>query len=161
MNTGLETILPGLGDRLREERKRLNLTQEEFALRTGVKRTAQINYENETREPKISYLAALPPIGVNLPYVLFGTRETSDSVSAEDIRKIERSVFDYIDGYVAEYCDGQMAADARFALFECLRELTINTFKTGHDIDQSISSLFSIMTGWQSYKAKTITKADT
>jgi transcriptional regulator with XRE-family HTH domain len=63
MNTGLETIPPGLGDRLREERKRLKLTQEEFALRTGVKRTAQVNYENETREPKISYLAALPPIG--------------------------------------------------------------------------------------------------
>ena len=47
MNTGLETIPPGLGDRLREERKRLKLTQEEFALRTGVKRTAQVNYENE------------------------------------------------------------------------------------------------------------------
>lgn len=161
MSTGLETILPGLGDRLREERKRLNLTQEEFALRTGVKRTAQINYENETREPKISYLAALPPIGVNLRYVLFGTRETNDSVSAESIRKIERSVFDYIDGYVAEKCDGKMAAEARFALFECLRALSINSYKTGHDIDQSIASLFSVMASWQSYKAKTNAKADT
>jgi transcriptional regulator with XRE-family HTH domain len=136
------------------------LTQEEFALRTGVKRTAQVNYENETREPKISYLAALPPIGVNLPYVLFGTRETSDSVSAEDIRKMSEVSLITLMGMWPSI-DGQMAADARFALFECLRELTINTFKTGHDIDQSISSLFSIMTGWQSYKAKTITKADT
>ncbi|MDY7547253.1 helix-turn-helix domain-containing protein [Glaciimonas sp. GNP009] len=59
-------------DRLRLERKRLGLNQDEFAAIGGVKKGAQFNYENGTRNPDSSYLAAIAEAGVDVQYVLTG-----------------------------------------------------------------------------------------
>lgn len=60
------------GDRLRQERTRLGLTQEAFAAIGGVKKLAQINYEQGKTLPDAGYMVALAGIGVDLSYVMLG-----------------------------------------------------------------------------------------
>lgn len=59
-------------DRLKEERKRLGLNQDEFAALGGVKKGAQFNYENGSRTPDANYLAAIAAVGVDVLYLLTG-----------------------------------------------------------------------------------------
>lgn len=59
-------------DRLKEERKRLGLNQDEFAALGGVKKGAQFNYENGSRTPDSDYLAAVAAAGVDVLYLLTG-----------------------------------------------------------------------------------------
>lgn len=60
--------------RLRKERERLGMTQEEFGDLGGVKRNAQKNYELGDRFPNAKYLSALAEHGVDVAYVLTGVR---------------------------------------------------------------------------------------
>ena len=64
------------GFRLREERQRLSLNQEELAHYGGVKRGAQINYEKDERVPDANYMSSIANIGVDIHYVLTGERMT-------------------------------------------------------------------------------------
>ncbi|MDP1976271.1 helix-turn-helix domain-containing protein [Undibacterium sp.] len=63
-----------LGNRLRDERKRLGLNQLEFAVLGGVKKNAQMNYESGERSPDADYLSALLKADVDVMYVLTGAR---------------------------------------------------------------------------------------
>lgn len=63
-----------LGERLKEERKRLDLSQTRFAELCGVKRTAQTTYESGERTPDADYLEGAGRIGVDVEYVLTGRR---------------------------------------------------------------------------------------
>ncbi|WP_244220769.1 helix-turn-helix domain-containing protein [Pseudomonas kribbensis] len=65
-----------LGERLREERDRLGINQNDFADIGGVKRNSQGNYENDRQRPDTAYLLAISRIGVDVMYVLFGRRDT-------------------------------------------------------------------------------------
>lgn len=61
-----------IGERLREERERLGLSQPAFAEVGGVQKRAQINYEKDERHPDAAYLAAVAEAGVDVLYVLTG-----------------------------------------------------------------------------------------
>jgi transcriptional regulator with XRE-family HTH domain len=63
-----------IGDRLREERERLGLNQQDFGALGGVARNAQSRYEKGERAPDTDYLEALRQSGVDIVYVLIGTR---------------------------------------------------------------------------------------
>lgn len=63
--------------RLKEERARLQLNQRDFAALGGVTKDAQLNYENGSRRPDASYLAAVAAQGVDVLYLLTGERDTS------------------------------------------------------------------------------------
>ena len=63
-----------LGSRLLEERTRLGLSQEQFAALGEVSRFTQANYETGYRTPGAEYLAGLLRNGVDIGYVLIGTR---------------------------------------------------------------------------------------
>jgi transcriptional regulator with XRE-family HTH domain len=63
-----------IGERLREERERLGLSQPAFAEVGGVQKRAQINYEKDERHPDAAYLAAVAAAGVDVLYVLTGQR---------------------------------------------------------------------------------------
>ncbi|SFJ25217.1 helix-turn-helix domain-containing protein [Albimonas pacifica] len=63
-----------MGIRLREERKRLGLTQIQLAEHGGVSLSSQKLYE-KGRSPACTYLAVLDGIGVDVLYVLTGRRE--------------------------------------------------------------------------------------
>jgi transcriptional regulator with XRE-family HTH domain len=73
-------------DRLRDERKKLGLSQQKFAVIGGVTRDTQMNYENGSRKPDSSYLEALAEAGVNVLYLLTG------QISAMQLSKDEEAL---------------------------------------------------------------------
>lgn len=77
-----------LGDRLREERERLTLNQNEMADAGGVKRNSQGNYERGKQNPDTAYLLAVAEVGVDIHYVLTGSRLATGSHLAEDERMV-------------------------------------------------------------------------
>lgn len=64
-----------IGNRIKDERKRLGLSQDAFAKIVGVHRRTQINYESGAREPDTTYLEAISKAGVDVGYVLTGVSE--------------------------------------------------------------------------------------
>lgn len=78
------------GSRLREERKRLGLTQAAFAERAGVAVNSQTNYELDGTNPRVKYFDVIAALGVDVGYVLTGQRPSArgDSLpTVEDIRE--------------------------------------------------------------------------
>ncbi len=63
-----------LGERLREERKRLNLTQPEFASIAGTSKQTLFSWETGKTSPDAQQMAALAAAGVDVLYVLTGNR---------------------------------------------------------------------------------------
>lgn len=61
-----------LGERLKNERIRLGLTQTVFGAACGVKKTTQINYEKDLTSPTAAYLIAAREIGIDIWYVVDG-----------------------------------------------------------------------------------------
>lgn len=72
-----------LGARLRQERQRLGFTQEDFAVTGGVKRGAQVAYEQDKRSPDGAYLQAMATLGVDVQFVVTGVR-SSQALSVEE-----------------------------------------------------------------------------
>jgi DNA-binding XRE family transcriptional regulator len=63
-----------IGQRLKEERERLNLSQTALAEAAGTTKQTQFSYETDRTPPKASYLAAVVPYGVDVAYVVTGQR---------------------------------------------------------------------------------------
>ncbi len=61
------------GQRLKIERKRLQLSQKEFSEACGVSHRAQCNYEDSTRLPNVKYLQNAHNLGVDVTYLITGT----------------------------------------------------------------------------------------
>jgi len=68
--------------RLKDERKRQNLTQQQLADIGGVTATTMFNYENG-REPSSGFLAAIADTGIDVLYILTGQRSGSPLLSLE------------------------------------------------------------------------------
>ncbi|POD89693.1 helix-turn-helix domain-containing protein [Pectobacterium odoriferum] len=64
----------GIGARIREERKKFDLSQSDFAKRVGCSRNAQAVYERDESLPGTAYLLNLIDIGVDVWFVLTGNR---------------------------------------------------------------------------------------
>lgn len=77
-----------IGERLRDERGRLGLTQPALAAVGGVTKKTQVLYEAGERSPDAVYLAAVAAIGVDVLYVLTGQHaggvKPAPSLSAEE-----------------------------------------------------------------------------
>lgn len=67
----------GIGDRLFEERKRLDLNQTEMGKLGGVTYGTYANYELNKRFPDAECLAKLYAAGVDVLYVITGQRQTA------------------------------------------------------------------------------------
>jgi len=63
-----------IGQRLKEERERLNLSQTSMADAAGTTKKTQIDYETDRTPPKATYLAAVATYGVDIAYVVTGQR---------------------------------------------------------------------------------------
>lgn len=63
-----------LGIRLEGERLRLDLLIKDLAQLGGVKANAQQMYESGLRFPRADYLAAIAEVGIDIHYVVSGTR---------------------------------------------------------------------------------------
>lgn len=74
-----------ISERLKSERERLGMSQTEFGEIAGVKRNAQMNYENGMRSPTADYLAAVSAVGVDVGYVITGHRGPPDVELAREL----------------------------------------------------------------------------
>jgi transcriptional regulator with XRE-family HTH domain len=63
-----------IGNRIKEERKRLHLNQTDFGAIGGVAKNTQINYETGERSPDAEYLARIAAAGADVGYILTGVR---------------------------------------------------------------------------------------
>lgn len=83
---GFSIQMSGIGERLREERERIGLSQGAFGEIGGVKANAQGNYEKGDRYPDAAYLACLSARGIDVLYVVTGERTPmpADCLSAEE-----------------------------------------------------------------------------
>ncbi len=63
-----------IGERLREERERLELTQPAFAEAAGAKKRTLIDWEKGVSSPTAVQLSALSEIGADVLYILTGQR---------------------------------------------------------------------------------------
>lgn len=73
-----------MGQRLKEERERLGMTQPDFAAKGGVTKVSQYNYESGRRAPDGAYLAAVAAIGVDVQYIITGQRSSASAGLAPD-----------------------------------------------------------------------------
>lgn len=73
-DAALPNLMPGLGERLRAERERLGLTQEELATRLGIARKTVINHENDAHSVPLEYVDQLGQLGADCHFLLFGRR---------------------------------------------------------------------------------------
>lgn len=69
-------IADRVGERLREERERLGMSQTDFGALLGVSRGTQKNYELGASSLDLRYVTALEVHGVDAAYVLTGRRST-------------------------------------------------------------------------------------
>ena len=70
----------GFGERLKTERERLGLSQDEFATRAGVKRPTQYLYEVEQNSPNYRYFKAIAEMGVDIQYLLYGKKANPEAL---------------------------------------------------------------------------------
>ena len=87
--------MDGMGRRLKTERKRLKLSQQELGLVGGVEANTQGLYERDKRFPNAAYLEAVAKAGVDVLFVVTGVRKL---VASESMSAGETKVLDELDG---------------------------------------------------------------
>lgn len=81
-------FISSIGERLREERERLDLSQSEMALLAkdlgakGATRQSQALYEKGEQSPSAAYIAAISTSGADVLYILTGKRSCQSTESA-------------------------------------------------------------------------------
>lgn len=124
----------GIGERLREERKRLELkyaNQTKFAEAAGVKKNAQSNYENNIRAPDTDYLKAIEAMGCDVLYVVTG-RRNEENITRED---------HHGDGFYAKARAARPAEPLNLwerSVLDCMRQLKPEHQRMIEGIAQSI-----------------------
>lgn len=83
-------FVPLLGERLRAERERLGLSQQELADKCGVTMRSQRNYEKGERQPDAAYLSAFTAIGGDILFVLTG--QQPNRASTQDLAEVTNPV---------------------------------------------------------------------
>ncbi|WP_426139664.1 helix-turn-helix domain-containing protein [Pseudomonas sp. DWP3-1-2] len=80
--------MEGIGTRLKSERKRLDLSQQELGAIGGIEANAQGLYERGKRFPNAGYLGAIAEAGVDVLFVITGTRKVLavEAVTAGDMK---------------------------------------------------------------------------
>lgn len=136
VNCFLESIV-SISERLRAERERLGLSQEEFAALAGAHRKSQGNYEKGDRQPDAAYLAAIAAAGADVLYILTGqhsgTQNQSQSQAQRDeltadVREAIRLVADEL---AAQH------KQVRGAQFLALVERTLSHLKQGRALERA------------------------
>jgi phage repressor protein C with HTH and peptisase S24 domain len=80
-HTQTDSTNVSIGDRLKLERQRVGLGQQEFGDKCGVSKTSQFNYESGGRSPDATYLQASYELGVDVLFVVTGQRSAGNDDS--------------------------------------------------------------------------------
>lgn len=114
-------IPQGFGQRLKEERKRLKMSQADFAQIGGCQRLAQLQYEAESTAPTTRYLNAIGAAGADLAYLILGIRYCEGGLTPQQVQRVEDRAFDWVDKCAKTQPDGKFSADTHKMLFKLFR----------------------------------------
>lgn len=89
------------GQRLKEERERMGLSQSDFGALAGVSKVSQINYEKDVRSPDAKYLCALHENKIDTCYLLSGVRAANRSTIAAELAGLSNA-WEAVDWALAE-----------------------------------------------------------
>lgn len=76
-----------VGERIKEERERLEFNQDSFAEMAGVSRRSQIMYEQDKTDASAGYFTKIAEIGADVNYILTGVRMEKPAVEIENSAK--------------------------------------------------------------------------
>ncbi len=111
----------GFGARLKQERKRLKMSQAEFAQVGGVGRLAQLQYEAEVTAPTTRYLSLIASSGADLSYLVLGMHFNEGRLTVAQEERINEKTIEWIDAYAETQPDGRISTDTRKALDRVIR----------------------------------------
>lgn len=86
-----------IGERLKEERKRLKLNQTVFGEIGGVQRRAQVSYEADASSPTADYLSKIAKAGCDVSYIVIGRRTLEPETRPTVYRAISPRHADMLD----------------------------------------------------------------
>lgn len=119
-----------IGERLREERERLKLTQPAIAEAAGTTKQTQHAYETNRTPPKASYLADVARLGVDVAYVITGERLENSATTPTELSYLR------ICRKLAEVEGGQKAGNA--ALIGVLTSYGLQLWPSEKDTEEAI-----------------------
>ncbi|CAN2976044.1 MULTISPECIES: helix-turn-helix domain-containing protein [Pseudomonas] len=98
--------MPFFGERLREERERLGLSQQQLADLCGVTMRSQRNYEKNERQPDASYLEAFARSAGDVLYIITGKYSATEcglrNLSSEiDVPRLTQ-ITDMLEGLIQQ-----------------------------------------------------------
>ena len=121
-------------DRLKEERIRMDMNQEEFGEACGVKKLAQFNYEKGSRKPDSEYLQRASEMGVDVSYLITGTRTSEVEMTVVDkVTKVEKN---------AQATGNQAGADN---LAQAVEDMVAGQIRRGENAQRRSDELRQIM----------------
>lgn len=96
------------GDRLKDERERLRLSQADLAEKAGVHRNTQARYENDRSPLPSDYVSSLMDIGLDVDYVLHGIPNPETPVDCPFVREQHLDLsYMFTQKYCREHAAGQ------------------------------------------------------
>lgn len=107
-----------LGSRLKDTRKGMGLSQQEFGAIGGVEANAQGKYESGERIPRCDYLAALSKKGIDVLYILSGKKTP---MANESLNEAERTIITHY--RVLSEDDREAISQLATSLSECSTHL--------------------------------------
>ncbi|WP_426080390.1 hypothetical protein [Herbaspirillum huttiense] len=145
MSTNLHKRLsPGFGQRLREERERLEMSQTQFGEIGGIGRLAQRQYESETTSPTIRYMTAIERAGVDINYVLFGAKTSLKTLTASELDRIEERAYRWVEAVAERRPDGKLDSTSRRFLCQVIQKLLIQIEQGALPADTDVASLIPL-----------------
>jgi transcriptional regulator with XRE-family HTH domain len=119
MNKSFKTdkLITDLGQRLREERLRLGLSQEQFGALGGVQRETQYLYERGTRIPSVEYFFGVITGGASLDYLVFGERGRGQRGDLCINREVLAAVYRLVEEFGKDTKGKRLSPDQRTAVF--------------------------------------------
>lgn len=109
------------GERLREERERMGLTQTAMAEIGGVKRTTQHIYETDIRVPDLNYLTLVKDAGADLSYLVLGERQPSNRADALVVSYLALSnIYRVVDEFCIDAKGKPLPLESRLRFFQLL-----------------------------------------
>ncbi|VVO24156.1 helix-turn-helix domain-containing protein [Pseudomonas fluorescens] len=84
-----------MGARLKEERKRLGLSQQELGAIGKIEANAQGMYERGTRFPNATYLSLIAKAQVDILYVVTGVKKV---LAADSVSELDAKLLHELDG---------------------------------------------------------------
>ena len=109
------------GQRLRQERVRLGLTQAQLADVGAVQRTTQHIYESDVRSPDIRYLERIKNAGVDVAYLVLGDSQPARRPDTVELTPAELSeVYRAVENFAVDGRGQPLPLEGKLGLFQFL-----------------------------------------